>query len=145
MEENMKTHAKNIFFTIFLCVSFIFTSCEGGIDIEIGNWSDDYREATYYLCNRVWTDEWYDNHDTYCYQELYFYSNNTGVDYLYTEDRFGNIQESTYHFTWDWWDSFYTSIRLDYGDSFAYMENIRMNRNHLDCILNGYPVSFIGR
>ena len=87
----MKTK-KNALYRIFflLAMTLAFTSCEYvGLGIEFGNGSYDYRERTDYLCSRVWVDEWYDDYDVYHYQELRFYPDNTGEDYLYTQDRGG--------------------------------------------------------
>lgn len=80
----MKTK-KNALYRIFflLAMTLAFTSCEYvGLGIEFGNGSYDYRERTDYLCSRVWVDEWYDDYDVYHYQELRFYPDNTGEDYL---------------------------------------------------------------
>ena len=72
--------------------------------------------------------------------------NNTGEDYLYTQDRHGYIQESVYNFTWDWFNSMYTSIRLTYGPGdYSYMDNISMGGNRLNCLLDGQPVYFVGK
>ena len=88
----MKTK-KNALYRIFflLAMTLAFTSCEYvGLGIEFGNGTNNYHERTDYLCSRVWVDEWYDDYDVYHYQELRFYPDNTGEDYLYTQDRYGN-------------------------------------------------------
>ena len=102
----MKT-IKRQFYYIAAVLSLIFTlsSCEYvGLGIEIGNGTNSYHESTDYLCSRIWTDEWTDEYGVYYYQEICFYPNNTGVDYLYSQDRYGNRQESSLNFGWDWWD-----------------------------------------
>lgn len=38
---------------------------------------------TDYLCSRIWTDEWTDEYGTYYYQEISFYPDYTGKDYVY--------------------------------------------------------------
>lgn len=143
----MKT-IKRKFYYIAAVLSLIFTlsSCEYvGMGIEIGNGTNSYHESTDYLCSRIWTDEWTDEYGVYYYQEICFYPNNTGVDYLYSQDRYGNRQESSLNFGWDWWDSNYTSIRLNYDNRYSYMENIAMGGNQLNCLLDGYPAYFIGK
>ncbi len=130
-----------------MSLSFMTTSCDFvGIGIEVGNGTNDYRETTSYLCSRVWIDEWEDDYGVYHYQELRFYTNNTGEDYTYTQDRHGYKKETSYSFTWDWYDAMYTSLRLKYGPGdFSYMENIRMGNNRLDCLYDGYPAYFYGK
>ena len=87
----MKT-IKRKFYYIAAVLSLIFTlsSCEYvGLGIEIGNGTNSYHESTDYLCSRIWTDEWTDEYGVYYYQEICFYPNNTGVDYLYSQDATG--------------------------------------------------------
>lgn len=130
---------------MLITFAFAFQACDY-VGVEIGVGTDAYRENTDYLCSRPWSDEWYDDYGTYYYQELRFYGNNTGEDYLYTQDRHGYIQESMYNFTWDWFNSMYTSIRLTYGPGdYSYMDNISMGGNRLNCLLDGQPVYFIGK
>ena len=70
------------------------------------------------------------------------------TDYLciFTQDRYGYIQESRYTFVWDWYNSIYTSIRMKYGTrDYSYMENISIGGNRLNCLLDGEPVYFEGK
>lgn len=124
----------------------LFSSCEYiGIGIELGNGTNNYREATYYLCSRTWVEEWTDNYGDFHRQELRFYNNNTGEDYVLTVDKHGYRQETSYTFLWDWYDANYTSLRLKYGaNDYSYMDNIFMGNNRLDCLLDGYPAYFYG-
>ena len=63
----------------------------------------------------------------------------------WTNGRDGYVQESRYVFTWDWYDAFYTSIRMHYGGGdYSYMDNMQMYDGRLDCMLDGYPVTFFG-
>lgn len=124
---------------------FMFTSCEDvNIDLEIGNNTDRYREATNYLCSRVWVEEWIDDKDELHRQELRFDYNNTGLDYVRIIDRRGNVHEFSKRFVWDWFNANFSSIRLDYGDGFSYMDNIIMRRNRLKCLFDSYPATFFG-
>lgn len=147
-EENaMKTKYKLYPLIAIMALAFSLTSCERvGIDIEFGNTTNGYHEATGYLCSRPWSDEWYDNNGVYHYQELIFFPDHTGEDYMLTRDRYGYVQESSYTFAWDWYNSIYTSIRMKYGPrDFSYMDNIAMGGNQLNCLLDGEPVYFMGR
>ncbi|OUN79492.1 hypothetical protein [Bacteroides sp. An51A] len=143
----MKTQTHKLY-RIFFLTAMVLTlaSCEyAGIGIEFGNGTNSYRECTDYLCSRTWVEEWYDEYDTYYYQELRFYPDNTGTDYLYQEDRYGNQNESTMHFGWDWWNVSYTSIRIDYRNGYSYMDNIQMGGNQLNCLFDNYPAYFTGK
>lgn len=143
----MKTTKQKIYHIIAtLTLILTLNSCDHvGIGIELGGETNNYRESTDYLCSRIWASEWYDEYDVYYYQEICFYPNNTGSDYLYSQDRWGNTKTSTLNFAWDWWNTSYTSIRLDYGRKFSYMDNIQMGGNQLNCLFNNYPAYFIGK
>ena len=143
----MKSLFKIIAFSALITVSSIlFSSCQyAGIGIEIGNGTNNYREATYYLCSITWVEEWTDSYGDFHRQELRFYDNNMGEDYVLTVDRRGFRKESSYTFVWDWYDANYTSLRLKYGaNDYSYMDNIMMGSNRLDCLLDGYPACFYG-
>ena len=143
----MKKLCKFIAFGALISVfPILFSSCEYiGIGIELGNGTNNYREATYYLCSRTWVEEWTDNYGDFHRQELRFYNNNTGEDYVLTVDKHGYRQETSYTFLWDWYDANYTSLRLKYGaNDYSYMDNIFMGNNSLDCLLDGYPAYFYG-
>ena len=88
----MKTTRRKFYYIVaILSLIVTLSSCEYvGLGIEFGNGPGDYRETTDYLCSRTWTDEWTDDYGIYYYQELRFYPDNTGIDYLYSEDRYGN-------------------------------------------------------
>lgn len=134
-------------FAALAAMTFILSSCEYvGFGLEFGNSTNDYHETTGYLCSRPWVEEWYDDYGNLCYQELRFYSDNTGEDYMYTVDKYGYSRETRYTFAWDWYNAIYTSIRLSYGGrDFSYMDNISMGGNQLNCLLDGYPAYFRGR
>lgn len=106
---------------------------------------DLYDEQTNYLCSRIWTDEWTDDEDVYYYQEISFYPDYTGKDYLYSKDAgpMGLESERTYYFNWDW-DS-YSSIYMRYQDGISYMDDVRLGNNKLDCNFDNVWVTFIGK
>ena len=96
---------------MLITFAFAFQACDY-VGVEIGVGTDAYRENTDYLCSRPWSDEWYDDYGTYYYQELRFYGNNTGEDYLYTQDRHGYkcvqlhmglVQQHVYQYPPDLW------------------------------------------
>ena len=128
-------------------LSLMLNACDYvGFGLEFGTGSNNYREATDYLCSYIWTDEWTDDYGTYYYQEIRFYTDGKGEDYIASEDRFGFRQETRYAFAWDWWDAFYTSLRLTYGKGdYSYMENMRMERGRMECLYDGVPAYFTGR
>lgn len=63
--------------------------------------------------------------------------------YIRIQDARGRWEEYTYTFTWDWYDAFYTSIRLNYGrGDYSYMDNIRLGEGRMECLLDGAAVCF---
>ena len=43
----------------------------------------------------------------------------------------------------DWYDYFYTRIRLNYGGGdYSYMDNIRLGEGRMECLLDGAAVCF---
>lgn len=74
---------------------------------------------------------------------LRFYADGTGEDYLRVQDAYGRWDEYRYTFVWDWYDAFYTSIRLNYGGGdYSYMDHIQLGNGRLECQLDGAWVSF---
>lgn len=143
----MRNLCKVIAFGIIISLfPILFSSCEYvGIGIELGNGTNNYRESTYYLCSRTWVEEWTDNKGDFHRQEIRFYDNNVGEDYVLTVDRHGFRKESSYTFVWDWYDANYTTLRLKYGmNDYSYMNNIFMGNNRLECLLDGYSACFYG-
>ena len=130
---------------IFL-MAITFTSCEEVyLDVDMDG-SSDRRYKTEYLCSRVWVDEWEDDNGTFYRQELRFWTDYCGEDYLYSEDRWGYETESSYRFDWDWRNTASTSIRLRYGPGdYSYMERISMGDNRLTCWFDGQSAYFVGR
>lgn len=139
----MKTLSRKFYYMAALTALVLsLSSCE--VDFSIGDNTLRGRESTEYLCSFIWIDEWSDA-DGYQRQELRFYPDHTGEDYICMQDRYGYVREYRYRFTWDWYDAFYTSIRMDYGGGdYSYMDNMRMYDGGIDCLLDGYPVTFYG-
>lgn len=144
----MKTKVLNILkFLPIVLMAFTLGSCEElELDIDLGGESSHVCYSTDYLTSRVWVDEWKDDEGMFYHQELRFYNDHVGSDYMYTEDRWGYRTESSYDFTWDWRNSSCTSIRMKYGrGDYSYMEHISMGGNRLDCLLDGQSAYFKGR
>ena len=130
-----------------LIMAITFTSCDDVIvDVELDGHSSEYVYHTDYLCSRVWVDEWHDDYGVFYHQELRFFNDHCGEDFMYTEDRWGKRTETSYTFVWDWRNSRYNSIRLKYapGD-YSYMEHISMGGNELTCLFDGQEAYFTGR
>ncbi|WP_308770033.1 hypothetical protein [uncultured Bacteroides sp.] len=138
----MKTKARKfMYIAMLLTLTLAFPSCD--VELDLGNGSLEYRERTAYLCSSDWQDDWYDDYGYHRFQVLRFYADGTGEDYLRVQDAYGRWDEYRYTFVWDWYDAFYTSIRLNYGGGdFSYMDNIRLGDGRLECQLDGSWVSF---
>ncbi|WP_300725410.1 hypothetical protein [uncultured Bacteroides sp.] len=128
-----------------LIATFTLSSCDG-FEVGIG-WGPDcdgYYEATDILCSRTWSDSWYNDYEGLrYYQELRFYYDNTGTDYLEVTDRYGNRRTSVLNFYWDW--TGYDRICMDYGDGRSYLDHISFNGWSMDCKFDGEWVTFDGR
>ena len=109
-----------MYIAMLLTLTLAFPSCD--VELELGNHSLEYRERTAYLCSSDWQDDWYDDYGYHRFQVLRFYPDGTGEDYLRIQDAYGRWDEYRYTFVWDWYDAFYTSIRLNYGGGgFSFM------------------------
>ena len=100
----MKTLTFKYLKLFLLAVAMInLTSCE----IEIDDFYDDdniggsYYNKSLDLCSRPWADTFYDADGNYCYQELNFYLDRHGEDYIRVEYPNGRYSESVYSFTWN--------------------------------------------
>ena len=102
------------------------------------------RDDTDYLASRTWVDEWTDAYGTYYRQELDFYGDGTGEDYVYSEDGKGYARETRSRFTW-YWNGRY-SLRMRYGDyDYSTFDISSMGGNSLEGWLDGTEVFFRGR
>ena len=83
MKTGLKLHS--MVWLIGLALTLGLSSCVvDGIGLQIGTGTDSYREYTSHLCRYVWVDEWEANGKFY-HQELTFYPDQTGSDYMYIE------------------------------------------------------------
>lgn len=144
----MKTKLHNILKLMpILMMAFTLSSCEGVIvDIEVDDPVTNVDYSTDYITSRVWVDEWTDSNGVFYHQELRFYRNHIGSDYIYTEDHLGYTTEASYNFSWDWRNARCTEIRMKYGPAdYSYMEDIIMGGNKLDCLIDGQRAYFVGK
>ena len=126
------------------------TSCEVRID-EF--YDDDHIGGSYYnrsqeLCSRTWVSTYRNVDGNYCVQELDFYLDRTGVDYLRIEYPNGSYDEFEYYFTWNWDNSAQTSLRMKYGPKdVSYLDGIYLGGNRLSGYLDGRNnfVEYIGK
>ena len=116
-----------MYMAMLVALTLAFPSCN--VEMELGNNTLEYRERTAYLCSYDWQDDWYDDYGLHHFQVLRFYTNGTGEDFIRIQDARGRWEEYTYTFTWDWYDAFYTSIRLNYGrGDYSYMDNSKHSK-----------------
>lgn len=122
------------------------TSCETTIffedDDEIGG---AYFEKSKALCNYVWADTYTDQYGNKCYQELTFYLDRTGEDYLRIDKPNGTFTEDVYDFVWRWEDRDQYSLRMYYGpNDISYLDEVWIRGNILSGYLDDAEVDFIG-
>ena len=138
----MKTLTFKYLKLFLLAVAMInLTSCE----IEIDDFYDDdniggsYYNKSLDLCSRPWADTFYDADGNYCYQELNFYLDRHGEDYIRVEYPNGRYSESVYSFTWNWEDRSQYSLRMVYGPGdVSYLDDVWIRGNVLSGYLDGH-------
>ena len=145
----MKTNTFKYFGLALMAILMVsFTSCEVEID---SFYDDDNNGAGYYnrsadLCSRTWVSFYRDMDGNYCRQELDFFLDRTGIDYIRVEYRNGYVTEDIYYFDWSWDNNTQTCIRMNYGPGdVSYFERIWMSDNTLSGLLDGTEVYFKGR
>lgn len=116
------------------------TSCE----IEIDSFYDDdniggaYYNRSAELCSRTWVSFYRDMDGNYCRQELDYYLDRTGIDYLRVEYRDGSVEHFEYKFRWNWENNAQTSIRMVYGPKdVSYFDDVYIGGNRLNGYLDG--------
>ena len=137
----MKTNAFKYLKLALMAVLMInLTSCE----VEIDSFYDDdaigggYYNRSSELCSRTWVDTYRDLDGNYCRQELDFYLDRTGVDYVEVRYPDGYVETFEYRFRWSWVNGSQTSLRMDYGhNDISYLDDIYMGGNTLSGYLNG--------
>lgn len=147
----MKTNAfKYLGMALMALMMVSLTSC----DVEIDSFYDDdnigggYCARSEELCSRTWVSYYYDVDGNRCRQELDFYLDRTGVDYLRVEYRNGAVETFEYTFRWNWDNYAQTSIRMAYGpNDVSYLDDVYIGGNRLSGFLDGHDnfVEYKGR
>ncbi|ERI85756.1 hypothetical protein HMPREF1981_01343 [Bacteroides pyogenes F0041] len=116
------------------------TSC----DVEVGTFYDDdnigggYYNRSSELCSRTWVSFYIDAEGNRCRQELDFYMNRTGVDFIRVEYPDGYVKELENHFRWNWDNYGQTSLRMVYGPKdVSFLDGIYIGGNRLTGYLDG--------
>lgn len=136
------------YFKICLMATILvgLTSC------EVSFYDDDNVGGAYYekskaLCSRIWADTYYDANGNRCYQELTFFQDRHGEDYIRVEYLNGRVTEDVYDFDWHWTDRSQYSLEMYYGPGDAsYMDDVWISGNVLSGYLDGHDnyVDFVG-
>lgn len=126
---------------LIILLTICMTSCE--IELDHHFYDDDNISNAYYarsaeLCSRTWIDFYWDMDGNYCRQELDFYLDRTGVDYIVVEYPNGYTERMEYRFRWNWDDYAQNSIRMNYGGGdVSYLDDVYLGRNRLSGYLDG--------
>lgn len=137
----MKTNAfKYLGIALMALMMISLTSCE----VEIDSFYDDdnigggYYSRSSELCSRTWISYYRDADGNRCCQELDFYLDRTGVDYIRVEYRNGDVEVFEYNFRWNWENYAQTSIRMSYGaGDVSYLDDVYLGGNRLSGYLDG--------
>ena len=117
-----------------------FTSCEVEIDsfYDDDNISGGYYNRSVDLCSRTWASSYWDIDGNYCRQELDFFLDRTGIDYIRVKYPNGYVEEFEYKFRWSWDNYAQTSIRMSYGpNDVSYLDDVYIGGNRLSGYLDG--------
>ena len=116
------------------------TSCEVEIDsfYDDDNISGGYYNRSVDLCSRTWVSSYWDIDGNYCRQELDFFLDRTGIDYLRVKYPNGYVEEFEYKFRWSWDNYAQTSIRMSYRpNDVSYLDEVYIGGNRLSGYLDG--------
>lgn len=147
----MKTTAfKYLKLTLLVLAMVNLTACEVAIDgfYDNGNAGSGYYNKTRDLCSRTWVRYFYNIDGYYCRQEIDFYLDRTGIDYIRIQYPGGGFSENEYRFRWNWEDPEQTSLRMMYApDDISYLDEVSIWNNQLTGYLDGWNnyVAFKGR
>lgn len=137
----MKTNTFKYFGWALMAVLMVgFTSCEVEID---SFYDDDNNGVGYYnrsadLCSRTWVSFYQDVDGNYCCQELDFFLDRTGIDYIQVEYPNGVVSRREYKFRWNWENYAQTSIRMVYApNDVSYLDEVYIGGNRLSGYLDG--------
>lgn len=125
-------------------------ACEVSIDdfYDNDNNGDSYYNKSNELCSRRWVDIYIDVDGNRCRQELDFYMDRTGVDYIRVDYPNGRYTENEYHFNWNWENYGQTVLRMRYGPrDVSYLRDVYIRGNILSGYLDNWDnfVDFIGQ
>ena len=125
----MKTKTMKYFKSVLLVLAMVsLAACEVAID---GFYDDDNIGGGYYnksreLCSRTWVRSYYNIDGYYCRQEIDFYLDRTGIDYIRVQYPNGGISENEYRFRWNWEDSSQSSLRMMYApNDICYLDEVK--------------------
>lgn len=136
----------------FLLVSLLVTGL-AACEVEVDTFYDDdnigggYYNRSAELCSRTWVSEYLDIDGNPCRQELDFYLDRTGIDYILVRYPGGRYEEFEYHFRWSWENYAQSSLRMNYGSGdVSYLDDVYVGGNMLSGYLDGRNnyVEFIG-
>ena len=137
----MKTNTFGYLGLALMAVLMIsFTSCEVEIDsfYDDDNISGGYYNRSVDLCSRTWASSYWDIDGNYCRQELDFFLDRTGIDYIRVKYPNGYVEEFEYKFRWSWDNYAQTSIRMSYGpNDVSYLDDVYIGVYRLSGYLDG--------
>lgn len=140
---------KHLKLTLLAIAMMSFASCE----VEIGGfWDHDDYSPGYYeksnaLCSRTWVDDYIDADGNKCHQELDFYLDRTGVDYIVMVYPDGGVYRNEYRFRWNWENYGQTALRMVYGaGDYSILDRVLISGNVLSGYLDGWGnyVDYVG-
>lgn len=141
----MKKKAMTYLNLLLLMVVMVnLTACE----VEINPPYEGDSRKTLDLCSRTWVDEYYDSDGNENRQELDFYADRTGVDYIRTVYPDGGVYQNEYPFRWSWTDNKETTLRMVYGpNDVSTLYDAWIRGNALSGYLDDWDnyVDYIGR
>lgn len=148
----MKTNAyRYLGLALMAVLTLSLTSCEVEVDrfYDDGyHQGDEYYNTTADLCSRTWVSYYWDGDGNRCRQELDFFTNSSGIDYIQVEYPNGKVKTFEYKFLWNWDNRIQTSIRMSYTvDDVSYLDDVHIAGNRLTGYLDGSDnyVEFKGR
>lgn len=125
------------------CIAVLLgmTSCEvaivGGHD-DYGYADGAYNSRTHLLTARTWVSFYIDGQGNSCRQELDFYKNREGVEWLRVEYPNGYVRTFEHRFRWEWDNLAQTSLRMAYGaNDVSFLDEVSLNYNRLSGFLDG--------
>lgn len=141
------TYLKLVLLTV---LAINLTSCEVSIDdfYDDDNINNSYYNKSRDLCSQRWVDTYIDVDGNRCRQELDFYMDRTGVDYIRVDYPNGRFTENEYYFNWNWENRGQTVLRMEYGPrDVSYLRDVYIGGNVLSGYLDNWNnfVDFVGQ